>query len=84
VFDACFTMPLHAVSEVTPSPYGFHLFRVTDRKPAQRRTLEQAKADIREKLTREKRVRAQEEFLAALRKRAKIQVDDKALAAVTP
>ena len=84
VFDACFAMPLNVVSDVTPSPYGFHIFRVTDRKPAQRRSLEQAKGEIREKLTREKRARAQEEFLQTLRKRAKIKIDEKALAAVTP
>ncbi len=84
VFDACFSMPLNVVSEVTPSPYGFHIFKVTDKKGAQRRPLEQARAEIREKLTREKRARAQEEFLAGLRQRAKIQVDEKALAGVTP
>jgi peptidyl-prolyl cis-trans isomerase C len=84
VFDACFTMPLNVVSDVTPSPYGFHIFRVTDRKGAQRRTFDQAKGEIREKLSREKRARAQEEFLQGLRKRAKIQIDEKALAAVTP
>jgi peptidyl-prolyl cis-trans isomerase C len=84
VFDACFSMPLHAISEVTPSPYGFHLFRVTDKKPAQRRALELARAGLREKLTRDKRVSAQEEFLKGLRQRAKIQIDEKALAAVVP
>jgi len=84
VFDACFAMPVNVVSEVTPSPYGFHIFKVVDRKPAQRRTLEQAKGEIAEKLTREKRTRAQEEYLKALRQRARIQVDEKALAAVTP
>jgi len=84
VFDVCFTMPLNVISEVTPSPYGFHVFRVVDRKGAQRRTLEQARGEIEEKLLREKRARAQEEYLEALRKRAKIQVDEKALAAVTP
>ncbi len=84
VFDACFAMPVNVVSEVTPSPYGFHLFKVTDRKPAQRRTLEQAKGEIAEKLTREKRARAQEEYLKALRQRARIEVDEKALAGVTP
>jgi peptidyl-prolyl cis-trans isomerase C len=84
VFDVCFTMPLNVISEVTPSPYGFHIFKVTDRRAAQRRTLEQARPEIREKLAREKRARAQEEFLQALRGRAKIQVDEKALAAVIP
>jgi peptidyl-prolyl cis-trans isomerase C len=84
VFDACFTMPLNVVSDVTPSPYGFHLFKVVDRKGAQRRTFEQARGEITEKLTREKRARSQEEYLKALRERAKVQVDEKALAAVTP
>jgi peptidyl-prolyl cis-trans isomerase C len=84
VFDACFSMPINAISEVTPSPYGFHIFRVTDKKATQRRTIEQARAGIREKLAREKRASAQEEFLKALRQRAKIQVDEKALAVVTP
>jgi peptidyl-prolyl cis-trans isomerase C len=84
VFDACFQMPLNVVSDVTPSPYGFHIFKVVDRKGAQRRTFDQAKAEIAERLTREKRARAQEDYLATLRARATIQVDEKALAAVTP
>jgi peptidyl-prolyl cis-trans isomerase C len=84
VFDACFTMPLNVVSDVTPSPYGFHLFKVVDRKAAQRRTLEQARGQIAEKLSREKRARAQEDYVAALRQRAEIEVHEKALAAVVP
>jgi peptidyl-prolyl cis-trans isomerase C len=84
VFDACFQMPLNVVSDVTPSPYGFHLFKVVDRKGAQRRTYEQSKGEIAEKLSREKRARAQEDYLATVRARAKIQVDEKALAAVNP
>ncbi len=84
VFDACFAMPLHVVSEVTPSPYGFHLFKVVERKPASRRTLDQARAEIGERLQRDKRARAQEEYLATLRSRASIQIDQAALAAVTP
>ena len=84
VFDACFTMPLNVISEVTPSPYGFHIFKVVDRKGAQKRALEQARADITEKLAREKRAAAQADYLRALRERAKIQVDEKMLASVTP
>lgn len=84
VFDVCFTMPLNVVSDVTPSPYGFHLFKVTDRRASQRRTLEQVRPEITEKLLREKRARAQEDYLQALRGRAKIEIDEKALATVTP
>jgi peptidyl-prolyl cis-trans isomerase C len=84
VFDTCFGLPLNVLSEVTPSPYGFHLFKVVDRKPAQKRTFEQARGAISEKLLREKRSKAQQDYLDALRKRAQIQIDQAALAAVTP
>lgn len=84
VFDACFSMPLNVLSDVTPSPYGFHLFKVVERKAASRRTLDQARAEIAERLRRDKRARAQEEYLATLRSRATIQIDQAALAAVTP
>jgi peptidyl-prolyl cis-trans isomerase C len=84
VFDRCFQLPLNVVSDVTPSPYGFHLFKVVDRKPAQRRAFDQARAEIADKLLREKRARAQQEYVDALRKRAKIEIDEAALAAVNP
>lgn len=84
VFDACFGMPLNTISDVIPSPYGFHLFKVIDKKPAQKRTLDQARAEISDKLLREKRAQAQAGYLRTLRERARIQVDDKVLATVTP
>lgn len=84
VFDVCFGLPVNAISDVTPSPYGFHLFKVAEKKAATKRTLEQARGDIAEKLAREKRARAQEEYVGALRKRAQIRIDEKAFAAVTP
>jgi peptidyl-prolyl cis-trans isomerase C len=84
VFDVCFSLPLNSVSDVVPSPYGFHIFRVVERKAASRRTLDQARGEVSERLLRERRSRAQEEYLAALRGRATIQVDQSALSAVTP
>lgn len=84
VFDTCFRLPLNAVSEVVPSPYGFHVFKVVDRKPASRRALAEARPEIQQKLLREKRARAQEEYLSGLRAKAKIQIDENALAAVAP
>jgi peptidyl-prolyl cis-trans isomerase C len=84
VFDVCFSLPLNAVSEVTPSPYGFHLFKVVERRPAAKRTLEEARGEIAAKLARAKRAKAQQEYLDALRKGAGIKIDEAALAAVTP
>jgi peptidyl-prolyl cis-trans isomerase C len=84
VFDACFKLPLNVVSEVTPSPYGFHLFKVTARRPAQRRPLDEVRPAIYDKLLREGRAGAQETYLAALRQKAQIQIDEAALGAVAP
>jgi peptidyl-prolyl cis-trans isomerase C len=84
VFDLCFTLPVNTISEVTPSPYGFHVFKVTERRPAQRRPLAQASASIREKLLQEGRGKAQADYVQALRLRAKLSVDEQALASVTP
>jgi peptidyl-prolyl cis-trans isomerase C len=84
VFDLCFTLPINAVSEVTPSPYGFHLFKVVERRPAQQRPLAKAAPEIREKLLRDKRARAQADYVAGLRKRAQITLDENAIASVTP
>jgi peptidyl-prolyl cis-trans isomerase C len=84
VFDVCFSLPIGVVSDVVPSPYGFHVFKVVERKAAVKRTLEQARGEIAERLLRDRRARAQEEYLAALRVRATIQIDQAALAAVTP
>jgi peptidyl-prolyl cis-trans isomerase C len=84
VFDTCFKLPLNAVSEVTPSPYGFHLFKVTARRIAQRRPLDEVRPAIYDKLLRERRAAAQETYLAALRQKAQIQIDETALGAVAP
>lgn len=84
VFDVCFKLPLNTISDVTPSPYGFHVFKVVDRKPAARRPFEQVKASIQQTLLRERRARAQEEYVASLRAKAKIKIDEAAVAAVSP
>lgn len=84
VFDACFTLPLQKVSDVVPSPYGFHVFQVTERRPASRRPFAEVAPALREKLLRERRSRAQEEYVAALRQKAQITVDQKLLDALAP
>ncbi|MBI5068872.1 MAG: peptidyl-prolyl cis-trans isomerase [Deltaproteobacteria bacterium] len=84
VFDACFTLPLQKVSDVTPSPYGFHVFQVTERRPAARRPFAEAAPALKERLLRERRTRAQEEYVAALRQKAQITVDQKLLDALAP
>ncbi|MGA8892433.1 MAG: peptidyl-prolyl cis-trans isomerase, partial [Anaeromyxobacteraceae bacterium] len=84
VFDACFKLAPNAISDVVPSPFGFHVFQVIEKRPASRRTLEQARPAISQRLLREKRAKAQEDYVAALRAQAKIQLDPAAVASVKP
>jgi peptidyl-prolyl cis-trans isomerase C len=84
VFDVCFRMQPKAISDVIPSPFGFHVFQVIEKKPPSRRTLEQARPAIAARLLRERRARAQEDYVAALRAQAKIQIDPAAVASVKP
>ena len=84
VFDVCFRMSPTAVSDVVPSPFGFHVFQVIEKKPPSRRTLEQARPTIATRLLRERRAKAQEDYVAALRAQAKIQIDPAAVASVKP
>jgi peptidyl-prolyl cis-trans isomerase C len=84
VFDTCFRLQPNAISDVVPSPYGFHVFQVIEKKPPARRTLEEARPAIVARLLRDRRARAQEEYVAALRSQAKIQIDPTAVASVKP
>jgi peptidyl-prolyl cis-trans isomerase C len=83
VFDACLTLPTGKISPVIPSPYGFHVFKVVDRRPAAKRPFQAVRAEIVQRLERERRARAQEEFVAKLRAAAKIDVDEAAFEAAT-
>jgi parvulin-like peptidyl-prolyl isomerase len=84
VFDACFRMQPKAISDVVPSPFGFHVFQVLEKKSPSHRTLEEARPAIAARLLRDRRARAQEEYVAALRAQAKIQIDPTAAAPVKP
>jgi len=61
---------------------SWYILKETARRKAMTRSFEDAKAQIRNKLYRDKRVDAQKTFLEALRQKAKIQVFDDALAKV--
>jgi peptidyl-prolyl cis-trans isomerase C len=84
VFDVCFRLQPKTISDVIPSPFGFHVFQVIEKKPPSRRTLEQARPAIAARLLRDRRARAQEDYVAALRVQAKIQIDPTATAPVKP
>jgi peptidyl-prolyl cis-trans isomerase C len=82
-FDAVvFKLPRARLSELVKSPYGYHLFLVEDRRPAQQLKLEEAAPEIRELLQRQAEEQAYEQWLRNLRSRAAIDVDMEQLSAV--
>jgi peptidyl-prolyl cis-trans isomerase C len=84
VFNVCFDLPPGQLSAVVPSPYGFHLFKVLERRPARRRPFAEVRDEIGRTLLVEARARAQEKFVADLRSGAHIAIDDDALASAAP
>lgn len=70
--SAVVALPASEVSEVVPSPLGFHVLRVDARQPARDRKLEECRDDIRSLLTRQKSDQGTRQFVRDLLARAKV------------
>ncbi|MBI3184449.1 MAG: peptidyl-prolyl cis-trans isomerase [Myxococcales bacterium] len=81
--EVVFRLSVNQVSDVVTTDYGFHLFKVLERKPARKRELPEARREVEEKVLQEKRARAQEEYVRALKEKADIRVNEQVLLAVT-
>lgn len=74
-FDATvFNLAVGRLSPLIKSEYGYHIFRVDEKREAVRLTLEQVRGEIRDKLRAEKEESAYEKWLQELRSRASIDV----------
>lgn len=68
--------------ELVETPEGFHIIKLTGRRAALRRTLEEARRPIQNRLWRQKREQAVEEFVAQLRREANVEENPAALDSV--
>ena len=83
IFDEiCFSLPPGQVSRVVSSDYGFHLFKVIERRPAQARPAQQVRDELESLIRRDKEREAQKQKLAELRSRTQIEIRDEVLAHV--
>ncbi len=77
--EVCFGLAVNRVSDVVASPYGYHLFKVLEKRGAQKASGELLHATAEQALRREREAAAQDEYLASLRKAAKIEIDEAAI-----
>lgn len=77
--EVCFSLPPGRVSDVVASPYGFHLFKVTERRGAQALAPAARRAAAELALRREKESAAQTAAMEKLRSKAVIEIDEAAL-----
>ncbi len=82
VADAAFKLKPGESSGVVQAQQGVYLLKYTGEQPEMNRTFDQVKAQIANKLHREKKTKEFDEWLKSLREQAKVAVDDKALEAV--
>ena len=83
VFDeVCFNLKNGETSRVVASDYGFHLFKVVERRSESLKSVNRVRDEVERLLRREKERAAQVAKLAELKKAAKIAIDEKELSRV--
>ncbi len=80
--DIAFKLKPGETSGVVQAEQGFYIIKYTGEQPELSRTFDQVKAQIANKLHREKKTKEFDAWLKKLREQAKVSVDDKALEAV--
>ncbi len=78
-FNVVFGLPKGGISGIVKSPYGYHIFKLEDRRKAGRIGLDEAYKEIAEKLRREKEDIRYKAWLSELRTRTKLEVNYRAL-----
>lgn len=69
---AAFALDEGRISEVVKSPFGYHVLRVDERRPARRRALEDCRADLRQRLAGERAETTMRTFVRELLARAQV------------
>jgi peptidyl-prolyl cis-trans isomerase C len=81
--EVAFRLAVGQVSDVVATEYGYHLFKVLERRRAEKRGLDEVRGEVEQKLLELKRAEAQKIYLANLKGAGQIQVNEPVLQAVT-
>ncbi|TFG75979.1 MAG: hypothetical protein E4H23_10125 [Chrysiogenales bacterium] len=77
--EVVFSLKVNEISPIVESPYGFHLFKITQKKKSRMLLLAAVKDEIRSKLLSAKLSAAYEEFSKELRDEVPVRIDQKNL-----
>ncbi len=75
-FDVCFDMKIGELSPIVSSLYGFHIFKVTEKKPEEQVSYDQVKDQIKGWLTDQIREEAFKKYYGDLRKKYPVEVKE--------
>lgn len=81
--DAIFRLSPGGVSDVVSTDYGFHLFKLVEKRPAKKRELAEVRAIIEQQLLTPLHAERQTAFVKQLREKAQVKVNDAVLVSVT-
>ena len=81
--EVMFRLAPGSTSEVVSTEYGYHLFKVLEKKPARKRELVEVRATIEQKLLSQLRTEAQRQYVEGLRAKADVKVNGDSLQAAS-
>ena len=77
--EVVFALELEELSEVIKTDFGFHILKITEKKPESVTSLEEVKEDIIQTLLPDKQKVAFENFIEELKSKAEIEINEEAL-----
>lgn len=81
--EVLFRLSVGQVSDVISTDYGFHLFKVLEKKPPRKKELGEVRSTIEQRLLAQRKEEGQREFVKELRVKADVKVNDQVLLTVT-
>lgn len=78
-FNVVFGLPKNGLSSIVKSPYGYHIFKLVDKRGAGKQGFDEAYKGIAERLKQEKEDKRYKQWLKELRSRTKFEVNYSAL-----